>query len=210
MYQPPHFREDRRDVLIDVMHRNSFASLATVQNDRPVIDHLPLVMHPEIGVHGVIRGHIAKANPIVANVTASGRAVAAFQGPQAYVSPAWYASKAEHGKVVPTWNYIVVQAAGTLTLHDDPGWLRAQVTHLTDKHEASRPAAWQVTDAPDEFIERQLRGIVGIELKIESLEGKWKLSQNRSQDDRRGVQSGLASGSSEDSIAMSALIDVPK
>jgi transcriptional regulator len=127
-----------------------------------------------------------------------------FQGPQAYVTPSWYAAKAEHGKVVPTWNYCIVQARGTASVHEDPVWLRAQVQALTGRHEAGRDAPWAVTDAPERFVEAMLRGIVGIEIEILDLAGKWKVSQNRSAADRAGVKQGLEDDGNE---AMAALID---
>jgi transcriptional regulator len=134
--------------------------------------------------------HVARANPLWRE--ADGQPVLlVFQGPQAYVSPSWYASKAEHGKVVPTWNYTMVQAHGTLRAIDDAAWVRAFVTRLTEAHEGGRDAPWHVTDAPEEFIAATQRAIVGIEIEVTRVEGKFKLSQNRSADDRTGVVLGL-------------------
>lgn len=153
-------------------------------------DPVPLLYDTNEGTHGTLRGHVARANPLWRD--ADGRDVLAlFHGPQAYVSPGWYPSKAEHGKVVPTWNYVLVQAHGRLRAVDDAAWLRALVGRLTDTHEAARPAPWAVTDAPADYVDSMLRAIVGIEIVVTRLEGKWKSSQNRAEPDRAGVARGL-------------------
>jgi transcriptional regulator len=139
-----------------------------------------------------MRGHVARANPIWS--AANGKAVlAVFQGPHAYISPSWYASKAEHGKVVPTWNYAVVHVHGVLTAIDDFAWFHAHASAMTERNEASVGKSWKVTDAPDDYIRNTARAIVGIEIAVERIEGKWKMSQNRSAADRAGVAAGLAS-----------------
>jgi transcriptional regulator len=137
-------------------------------------------------------GHVARANPQWREIGAGLDALVVFQGADAYVSPSWYAAKREHGKVVPTWNYVIVQARGRARIHDDPAWLRTQVGMLTDHHEADRAQPWAVRDAPDDFVAGQLKGIDGVEIEIASLDGKAKLSQNRSAADRAGVRDGLA------------------
>ena len=153
-------------------------------------DPVPLLYDAGEGPHGMLRGHVARANPLWRD--ADGRDVLAlFHGPQAYVSPGWYPSKTEHGKVVPTWNYVLVQAHGRLRAVDDAAWLRALVGRLTDTHEAARPAPWAVTDAPADYVDSMLRAIVGIEIVVTRLEGKWKSSQNRAEPDRAGVARGL-------------------
>ena len=141
--------------------------------------------------------HMARANPHWRTVDGSVPALAIVAGPQAYVSPSWYATKAEHGRVVPTWNYSSVHVSGTLTVHDDVEWLRELVTRLTDLHESSRADRWAVTDAPEAYVDKQLRAIVGIELRVERFEAKAKLSQNRSEEDRAGVIAGLESAGSD-------------
>ncbi len=141
--------------------------------------------------HGRLLGHLALANPQWQSVAAGSSALAIVHGPQAYVSPAWYPSKARHGRVVPTLNYVTVHFTGTLTVHRDPGWLRDVVTRLTERHEAGRPHPWAVSDAPPDYLEGQLRGIVGVELDIATVEAKHKLSQNRGADDRAAVIAAL-------------------
>jgi transcriptional regulator len=163
---------------------------------------------PERGAHGRLLGHLALANPQWRSVAAGSSALAIVHGPQAYVSPAWYPSKARHGRVVPTWNYVTVHFTGTLTVHQDPGWLRDVVTRLTERHEAGRPHPWAVSDAPPDYLEGQLRGIVGVELVIDTVEAKHKLSQNRGADDQAAVVAALrgepGSGAAEIAALMSA------
>jgi transcriptional regulator len=186
MYVPAHFREDRVEVLLDAMRRIALATLVTEGVGGIEANHLPLLLED-----GVLRGHFARANPVWKNLKPETDALAVFLGPHAYVSPSWYPSKAESGKVVPTWNYITVHARGRLTLRDDPAWLRAHVGSLSEAHEAGSKAPWSVTDAPGEYIESLLRAIVGFEISITKLEGKWKLSQNRSAADKDGVREAL-------------------
>lgn len=153
-------------------------------------DYLPPAHADAEGGGGLLRAHVARANPVWREAAGT-QVLVVFQGPQAYVSPSSYPGKAEHGKVVPTWNYAMVQARGALRVVDDAAWLRAQVTQLTATHEASRPVAWSPDDAPQDYIEALLRAIVGIEIRVSSLVGKWKLSQNRPLEDRRGVLEAL-------------------
>jgi transcriptional regulator len=178
MYVPDHFREDRPDVLHQAMRRIGFATLVTKDLDA---NHLPMLLED-----GVLRGHVARANPVWKS--GEGAALAIFLGPHAYVSPNWYPSKAETGKAVPTWNYITVHVRGQIHWRQEPDWLRAHLTALSQEHESGRSTPWQVSDAPENYIETMLRGIVGFELAIESLEGKYKLSQNRDAADRAGVR----------------------
>jgi transcriptional regulator len=155
-------------------------------------DHIPLMLHQATDGQITMRGHVARANPIWS--AANGKAVlAVFQGPHAYISPSWYASKAEHGKVVPTWNYAVVHVHGVLTAIDDFAWFHAHASAMTERNEASVGKSWKVTDAPDDYIRNTARAIVGIEIAVERIEGKWKMSQNRSAADRASVAAGLAS-----------------
>jgi transcriptional regulator len=143
------------------------------------------------GGPGILRAHVARANPVWRESRGDAESLVVFQGPQAYVSPSLYPSKAEHGKVVPTWNYVMVQARGPLRVIDDSAWVQALVTRLTERHESPRAEPWAVTDAPDDYIATMLRAIVGIEIVLSSLTGKWKVSQNRSAADRAGVARGL-------------------
>lgn len=192
MYTPPAFDETRPEVLSALIAAHPLALLVTAGDDAgPTANLIPMTAEG-----GVLRGHLARANRQLAELRAAqaaGRPVlAVFQGPQAYVSPGWYASKAEHGRVVPTWNFLMVQVRGVPRVIDEPDWLAAQVTDLTDRLEAERPDPWSVTDAPAPFVAAQLRGIVGLELPMTALAGKWKASQNRSAADRAGVAHGLA------------------
>ena len=181
MYVPDMFREDRPDVLQDAMRRIGFATLVTQALEA---NHLPMLVQD-----GVLRGHVARANPVWKQ--GGGAALAIFLGPHAYVSPNWYPSKAETGKAVPTWNYLTVHARGTIAWMQDPDWLRAHVSALSETHEAGRAEPWKIADAPAGYVDGLLRAIVGFELTIASLEGKWKLSQNRDAADQAGVREGL-------------------
>jgi transcriptional regulator len=194
MYQPAHFAEHDADALLALMKAHP---LATLVRGGAVLsaDVLPIDVE-RVGDGWRMTAHVARANPLWRE--ADGQPVLlVFQGPQAYVSPSWYASKAEHGKVVPTWNYTMVQAHGTLRAIDDPAWVHAFVTRLTEAHEGGRPAPWHVSDAPDDFIAATQRAIVGIEIEVTRVEGKFKLSQNRSAEDRTGVVLGLEADANE-------------
>ena len=189
MYNPPHFREVRPELLHQAMREIAFATLAAEGPDGIVANHLPFLLDAE---RGVLRGHVARANPLWKDARAGREALAIFLGPDAYVTPSWYATKAATGKVVPTWNYLTVHARGRLEFFDDATRLRTLVTDLTSRHEAGRAQPWAVSDAPCGYIDTMLRAIVGVELTITHLEGKWKLSQNRDAADREGVRAGLA------------------
>lgn len=191
MYQPSLFREERLAVMHDLMRAHPLATLVTADGDGLTANHIPLMLHADLSERGTLRGHVARANELSRGAQADREALAIFQGPQHYVTPAWYPSKTAHGKVVPTWNYAVVHAHGRMRLIQDADWLGEHVQELTATHEAARAGAWAVTDAPDAFIARQLRAIVGFEMEISRLEGKWKMSQNRSPEDRAGVIDGL-------------------
>ena len=182
MYVPDHFREDRPEVLAEAVRRIGFATLVTTGLEA---NHLPMLLE-----NGVLRGHVARANPVWK--TGDGAALAIFLGPHAYVSPNWYPSKAETGKAVPTWNYITVHARGAIRWIQDADWLRGQVTALSDTHEAERAEPWKVSDAPASYVDSLLRAIVGFELTVEKLEGKYKLSQNRDAADRESVREAFA------------------
>ena len=188
MYQPAHFVEQDADTLLALMREFPLATLIRGGAELSA-DILPLEVE-RVGDGWRITGHVARANPLWRE--AAGQPVLLlFQGPQAYVSPNWYPSKAQHGKAVPTWNYAMVQAHGTLRAIEDPAWLRAFVTRLTERHEHGRSAPWHVADAPADFLDTMLKAIVGIEIVVTRLEGKFKLSQNRSAEDRTGVVLGL-------------------
>jgi transcriptional regulator len=193
MYLPAHFAESRPEVLAALVRAHPLGLLVT-QDGAGGIDanSIPFVLDPDSpGTPGMLRGHVARANPLWQTARGDVDSLVVFQGPQGYVSPAWYPSKAEHGKVVPTWNYVMVQARGKLRAIDDAEWLRGFVTRLTERHEGERAAPWAVSDAPADYVETMLRAIVGIEITLTSLTGKWKVSQNRPAADRAGVVAGF-------------------
>ena len=192
MYLPRHFEQNDREVLVALMRDRPLATLVIATPEGPTADLIPLEFAADAGEHGTLRGHVARANPLWRH--AGSTAIAVFQGPDAYISPGWYASKREHGKVVPTWNYTMVQARGRLRAVEEAPWLHALVERLTQHHEAAQRAPWQVGDAPADFVAQLLGAIVGIEIPVDSLLGKWKVSQNRSAADRRGVAHGLGPG----------------
>ena len=191
MYTPPAFRDDDRDGMLATMRASRLANFATATAQGPLVTPLPFFIDENEGERGVIYGHLAKANPQW-RVPLLGESLAIFMGPDAYVTPAWYATKAETGKVVPTWNYVAVHAHGPVEFFHDATRLLDAVTRLTNLHERPRATAWEVSDAPADFIASQLRGIVGIRMRITRIEGKRKMSQNRNEADRAGVSSGLA------------------
>jgi transcriptional regulator len=187
MYNPPHFREDRQEILHDLIRRHSLATLVTLTAEGLNANHLPMILDPEPVPWGTLRGHVARTNPLWRDFRPEVDALAIFQGPSTYITPSWYPSKQETGKVVPTYNYAVVHAHGPLKVVEDPNLLEKHVRALTLQHEASFAEPWNVNDAPPDFIRAMLNGIVGIEMPIGRLEGKWKMSQNRAPADRKGV-----------------------
>jgi transcriptional regulator len=188
------------------MRAHPFATLVSIQAGALTADHLPLHLHPELSEKGTLRGHIAKGNPLWTKGAGGTDVLAIFQGPQVYVTPSWYPSKKEHGKVVPTWNYAVVHAHGALRFVEDGEWLHEHLNTLTRRHEGARAAPWEVSDAPASYLDHMMKGIVGIEFEIERLEGKWKMSQNRNAQDRAGVRQGLLAEQDESAAAVSEII----
>ncbi len=191
MYVPPAFREDRPEVLRAAIRATGLAILISEGPEGIIASHVPMLLDEAEGTNGLLLGHIARANPQWRSKAAEVEGLAIFPGPDAYISPNWYVTKRETGKVVPTWNYVAVHAYGRLVFFDDREELRALVTRLTATHEGTFPAPWAVSDAPADFIASQLKGIVGFRLAITRLEGKWKMSQNRPEADRLGVIEGL-------------------
>ena len=189
MYVPPLFKEDRVDVLHDAIRSTGLATLITNTADGLIASHVPMLLDTAPAPYGTLIGHLARPNP--QGRGAIGEALAIFQGPEAYITPSWYATKRETGKVVPTWNYVAIHAYGSVEFFDDRERLRDVVTRLTERQESPRAEPWAVTDAPDDFIDMMLKGIVGFALSITRLEGKWKMSQNRPAEDRAGVVAGL-------------------
>lgn len=206
MYNPVHFREDRIEVLHQLIREHSLATLVTLGKDGLLATHLPLVLAPDPAPFGTLLGHVARGNDQWSATLPDSEALVIFQGPSGYITPSWYATKNETGKVVPTYNYVVVHARGPLVTFDDPERLEANVRALTDHHEAAFADQWRVDHAPPEFIRAQLKGIVGIEIPIARLEGKWKVSQNRVPADREGVVAGLRALGDPPSLAMADLV----
>jgi transcriptional regulator len=191
MYIPAAFKEDRIDVLHVAIRSAGPATLVSMTPDGLFASHAPLLLDPDPAPYGTLIGHLAKANPHVGLADRSVQTLVIFHGPNGYITPSYYAAKQEHGKVVPTWNYVAIHAHGTLEMFDDPAALLDVVSRLTDRHEQPRARPWAVSDAPDDFVQDMLRGIVGIRLPIARLEGKVKMSQNRPAMDQAGVISGL-------------------
>jgi transcriptional regulator len=200
LYVPPLFKEDRIDVLHDAIRRSGLATLITNTADGLIASHVPMLLDAQPTPYGTLIGHLARPNPQARG--AIGEALAIFQGPEAYITPSWYETKRETGKVVPTWNYVAVHAYGTVEFFDDRERLRDVVTRLTERQEAPRAAPWAVTDAPADFIDVMLKGIVGFAMPIVRLEGKWKMSQNRPPADRAGVVDGLEAEGRADLAAL--------
>ncbi|MEO8715691.1 MAG: FMN-binding negative transcriptional regulator [Acetobacteraceae bacterium] len=195
---PPAFREDRIEVLHAAIREARLATLVTLTLEGLVASHVPLLLDPGPAPYGTLIGHLASPNPQARGGVADVDALAIFQGPEAYVTPSWYATKRETGKVVPTWNYVAIHAVGPLRFFDDPARLLEIVTRLTERHERARAEPWAVGDAPGDFVAGMLRGIIGFEMPIARLEGKWKMSQNRPPADRKGVVAGLTEDGRED------------
>jgi transcriptional regulator len=206
MYIPRANKEDRIPVLHKLMEDQPFASLITMGSSGLFASHIPMVLEQN-GAKGRLKGHISRANTQWRDYSPSVEALAIFSGPQHDISPSWYSEKQETGKVVPTWNYVVVHAYGYLKVIEDGEWLMAHLANLTNIHEAGSPVPWKVGDAPAEYVASQVKGIVGLEMTIERLEGKWKVSQNRSEQDRSGVATGLAELNTTESLAMKALVE---
>jgi len=206
LYIPPHFRETDKDRLHAEITRIGFATLTTVGADGPLISHLPVILDKSVGAFGQLRCHVARANPQWRDSDFSKTALAVFMGPDAYISPSWYPSKKEHGKAVPTWNYVSICARGRIEVFQDCNELAAHVTELSNLHEAAFPKPWQVSDAPADYIERQLRGIVGFRFTIDALEGKMKLSQNRSEADRDSVADALSTSTDANAQTLADLM----
>ncbi len=212
MYQTALFEETRIEVMQTLMHAHPLATLVTLAADGLTANHIPMIFDAapaagaSPGTPGTLRGHVARANPLWRDFSAEHGALAVFQGPQIYVTPSWYGTKKETGKVVPTWNYAVVHVQGPLRVIEDTVWLRNFVSQLTDRHEGARAMPWKVDDAPAEYIDQMLRAIVGIEIPIATITGKWKVSQNRTVADREGVVQGLEQSIGEDAALMARLV----
>ena len=191
MYVPSSNAEHRPQVMLDYMEAHPLAALVTSSSEGLIATHLPLLVDRTRGALGTLAGHIARANPQQRQARDGDEALVIFSGQDAYITPTFYPSKARDGKVVPTWNYVAVHAYGTLRFVNDPSALRRHLEALTSRHEASREQPWSVSDAPSDYVERQMGAIVGVEIEMTRLEGKWKMSQNRAAEDIDGVIAGL-------------------
>lgn len=206
MYLPSHFEETRVEVLHRLIREHPLGTLVTLGSEGLNADHIPFEVENAPAPFGTLRGHVARGNPVWRDSSKDLEALLVFQGPQAYITPSWYPTKRETGKVVPTYNYIVVHAYGALRAIEDRAWLRGLVERLTNRHEAGRPQPWKVADAPEDYIETMLGAIVGIEITVTRLVGKWKASQNRLPADRDGVVRGLAGIDDADAATMAGLV----
>ncbi|MBI2317742.1 MAG: FMN-binding negative transcriptional regulator [Betaproteobacteria bacterium] len=206
MYVPNHFQETDIGVLHRLIRAHPLGSLVTMTENGLEANHIPFLLDTEPEPFGTLRCHVARANPLWREFSREVEALAIFQGPESYVSPSWYPSKREHGKAVPTWNYALVHGYGRISVIDDPVWIRAHLEGLVAQHEAGRPLPWKVADAPRDYIDAMVGAIVGLEIPLARLLGKWKVSQNRSPEDREGVVEGLASEGSESARAIAELV----
>ena len=206
MYIPQQFEETEVEVLHRLIRAHPLGALVTLTPNGLDANHIPFLVHPEPAPYGILYAHVARANPVWRDFARAGQALVIFQGPERFISPSWYPSKQETGQVVPTWNYAVVHAHGPLQVIDDPGWLRAHLTEMTNQQEAGRSVPWKVADAPAAYIDKLLAAIVGLALPIARLIGKWKVSQNRPAADREGVIEGLLQEGADPAVVMAGLV----
>lgn len=206
MYVSKHHALDDREAIFGLMEAHPLGAWVCQTEGGLVANHVPFLLDRNRGEFGTLVGHVSRANPVWRQLNTAAPSVVMFQGPQAYISPGWYPGKADHGKVVPTWNYTVAHAHGTARAVDDRGWLLDMLNRLTDTHEAGRPAPWRVGDAPADYIDRMLRAIVGVEIPIERLEGKLKASQDEDLTDRLGTVSALRADPRDEAQAMAGLV----
>ena len=211
MYIPKHFEEPRTEVMYELMRARPLATLVTLSSGGLNANHIPLYLSEQLGTdasapYGILRGHVARANPLWSDCVNDVEVLAIFHGPDSYITPSWYATKQETGKVVPTWNYAVVHAYGALRVIDDAAWIRTQLEALTAHNEAGFSQPWSVADAPADFIEKLIANIVGIEIVITKLSGKWKVSQNQPAQNQASVITGLSSSGLRNTGAMATLV----
>lgn len=206
MYIPPHFEQPHTEVMRDLIQARPLATVVTMSSNGIEANHVPLHLSPTDGQFGTLRGHIARSNLMWRESVLDVETLVVFHGPDSYISPSWYPTKQEYGKVVPTWNYAVVHAYGTLKIVDDPAWLREHLHALTAQHEMVFPEPWAVSDAPRDFTENLLGAIVGIEIAITRLNGKWKASQNQPPQNQLGIVNGLKESGGARELEMAALI----
>lgn len=207
MYNPSHFQETRLDVLHGLIRQQPLSTLVTLTADGLVANHIPLYLRFDGTGLGTLVGHVARANPIWQDFDANTAVLAIFQGPHKYITPRAYATKAEHGKVVPTWNYVTVHARGPLQVHQEPVWIRAQLMDLVTQQEAPAPKPWAVDDAPREYTDTMIRALVGISIPIVDLSGKWKVSQNQPAVNQASLLQSLRAEGTADADAMAGLLE---
>jgi len=206
MYTPKHFEQPRTEVIHELMRARSLATLVTLTSTGLEANHIPLHLVDTPAPFGTLQGHVARANPLWKDFKKEVEVLAIFHGPDSYITPSWYATKQETGKVVPTWNYAVVHAYGTLRIIDDATWVRAQLEALTAHNEAGFAHPWAVSDAPHEYTEKLIGSIVGFEIIITRLSGKWKVSQNQPAQNQASVIAGLEHSDQPDAAEMAALV----
>ena len=206
MYIPRFNEETRLDVMHALIESQPLATLVTMSSSGLIATHLPMVLARTEGHHGTLRGHLSRANTQWRDLNFSVEALAIFAGAHHYITPSWYPEKAEDGKVVPTWNYAVVHAYGPLKVIEDPTWLHSHLNTLVTQHESSFPTPWKISDAPADYIASQIKGIVGLELPVTRIQGKWKVSQNKSERTLRAVEQGLEDLNTPESLAMRDLV----
>ena len=209
MYVPRHFAESDPGRMRQLVRAHPLGALVTLTPAGPDANHIPFVLHDEPAPYGELHGHIARRNPLWKEHSGGLQALVIFTGPEHYVSPSWYPSKKESARVVPTWNYAVVHAHGKLRFVEDPVWMRAHLEELTVSHEATLRDPWALTDAPPDYIEKMMGAIVGLEIRLTRLVGKFKLSQNRTDRDREGVIDGLMREETDSAMAMARLMREP-
>lgn len=208
MYIPPQFEQPNIDVMHELIRKRPLATLVTLGSEGIAANHIPLHLSLTPEPFGVLRGHVARSNPIWSDLDSDSEVLAIFHGPDAYISPSWYATKQEAGKVVPTWNYTVVHAYGSLRIIDDAAWVRTQLEALTNHNEAVFSEPWAVSDAPVDFTEKLIAAVVGIEMTITRLSGKWKVSQNQPPQNQNSVIQGLNASGQAEAIAMAGLVKI--
>ena len=207
MYLPKQFEETQIPVMFELIRTHPLATLVTLSSGGLDANHIPLSLSESPPPYGTLRGHIARANSLWSDLNSDIESLAVFNGPDTYISPSWYATKKETGKVVPTWNYAVVHAYGILHIVDDASWLRSQLEVLTIHNEASFAEPWAVSDAPQDFTERLISSIVGVEMTITRLSGKWKVSQNQPPQNQASVVASLRARDIPDAPTMATLVE---
>lgn len=207
MYVPKYNEENNLQTLHDLIRSRPLGTWSSIVDGAIVTDHIPFVLHENRGEFGTLVGHVARSNPIWKEFSTASESVVVFQGEQAYITPSWYPSKKEHGKAVPTWNYVVVHAHGIPKKIEDPEWLLKHLNELTEIHESEQSLPWKVSDAPGGFIDQLVQAIVGIEIPINRIIGKWKLGQNRPAADKLGVIAGLLSTNDADALGLASRLN---